>query len=525
MPYVPVACYALLVVAFVIDALTPQSFVVAILMNGPIALSSVVLQRSLTVRLVILAEIGNVAAGYINGVAAGNHWDAIALGNRTLLAASFLLVGYMSIQAQSLAVEAGRAALRAAQATNEKALRRAIERVRATLSPDLVQRAVVREAVELFGALRALMIVRTTLLDEPETIAYERGAVDVNVTREKLPVEAGSLVNVVNEGVPAQLVTMDNPTGRYLLERWGVNAILVASISARDGSPALSRTLFVVPEIDRTFSENDFDLFLGFSQQAAQALTQAALFARLAEQNEEIVAQRNEVTERNQVIRDIVYALAHDLRTPLSAASTTMNQALEGAYGSLPDGYREILSATVSSNDELRRLAETLLLVARYELGEASVVRAPVALAEIARAVVTELKPLAGERSVALLLTNGEGAAVDGDASQLRRALTNLVANALSATPAGGHVEIQIRAAAKDVEVAVRDDGYGVPLERRNGLFERFSGNASSSGGGTGLGLYLVRRVIEQHGGTVRYEPGEAKGSVFTIRLPAMVRA
>ena len=98
------------------------------------------------------------------------------------------------------------------------------------------------------------------------------------------------------------------------------------------------------------------------------ALGQARPFLRLADQHEQIARQRNELQERSDVIRDIVYALAHDLRTPVAAADVTMTQALAGAYGDLPEAYRDILRTSIASNVDLRRLVETLLLVARYEV-------------------------------------------------------------------------------------------------------------------------------------------------------------
>ncbi len=89
-----------------------------------------------------------------------------------------------------------------------------------------------------------------------------------------------------------------------------------------------------------------------FAEQAAMALEQARLFTQLGERNEEIARQKDELTERSDVIRDIVYALAHDLRTPLAAAHVTMNQALSGAYGELPERYSEILKTALAANDE-----------------------------------------------------------------------------------------------------------------------------------------------------------------------------
>ncbi len=153
-------CYGLLIVAWILDLLTPQLFVAAILLNGPIALSSLALRSGLTINLVVAAEIANATAGYVNGLQAGHHWDGVAIGDRLLLAASFVLVGYLSVKTQDFARETGVSAGRMRQIEIEKALREAIARVRETLNVELVERAITRESVELLGASKALLVIR-----------------------------------------------------------------------------------------------------------------------------------------------------------------------------------------------------------------------------------------------------------------------------------------------------------------------------------------------------------------------------
>jgi hypothetical protein len=119
---VALLCYGLLVVAWIIDLFTPQLFIAAILFNGPIALSSLALRSRLTTNLVVAAELANLAAGYYNGVVAGHHWDGIAVGDRLLLAASYVLVGYMSVKTHEYAREAGVSMGRMRQIDVEKAL-------------------------------------------------------------------------------------------------------------------------------------------------------------------------------------------------------------------------------------------------------------------------------------------------------------------------------------------------------------------------------------------------------------------
>ncbi len=231
-----------------------------------------------------------------------------------------------------------------------------------------------------------------------------------------------------------------------------------------------------------------------------------------------IAAQRSARLERSEVIRDIVYALSHDLRTPLAAASMTMRQALDGCYGELPASYRSVLERTVQSNDELRRLAETLLLVSRYESGDGSCHREPIELHAAAQEIVRELEPLWHGKGVPARVEGAE-VSVLADRGELRRAVINLVANAVHWTPAQGYVTVRTVRDGRSGCVLVEDTGFGVPENLRERLFQRV-GAESRHGAGSGLGLYIVRRIAEGHGGRVAYAPREGGGSVFRLELP-----
>lgn len=229
------------------------------------------------------------------------------------------------------------------------------------------------------------------------------------------------------------------------------------------------------------------------------------------------LAQRN---ARSELMRDLIYAIAHDLRTPLTAAHMTLRQALGGAYGELPEAYRDILQRSIASNEDVTRLAETLLSVARYEAGEQSHRREPVNIAELCKSVALEMASLFEVRTITLRCeVTAQDTVVLGEAADLRRALVNLVANAANWTPKGGTVTLSVTVAGRYAGIRIEDDGYGVPEDLREHMFERFVGR-SRHGGGTGLGLYIVRRILEAHSGSVRYEPRTPAGSTFTIALP-----
>lgn len=512
-----VLCYALLIAAWIIDLFTPQQFVAAILLNGPIALSSLALQRRLTAQLVVAAEIANAIAGYVNGAQMGYHWDAIAIGDRVLVAASFILVGYMSIKTQDYAREAGESAGRVRQIQIERSLREATGRVRETLNVELVQRAILRESLTLLGSSAAMLIVRDSSFALPLVIEYTGGDAEMTLERRQLSTELASLAQRARENTSVIAITASDALGRLTLEALGAREALAARVRTGIGSDDV---LVELAAGESEFAGDAIPAMQAFADQAGIALEQARLFAQLGERNDEIAHQKDELSRRAEVIRDLVYALAHDLRTPLVAADVTMKQALAGAYGELPSRYAAILRATLAANEDERRIVESLLLIARYEAGEESNLRETVALGVLVTSAVEELRPLAETKHVQLANDlAATGVSTIGDPHELRRAVVNLLANAIEATPEGGTIRVRGERSDGTVAVAIEDDGYGVPAELRPELFTRFG--RTRSGGGSGLGLYIVRRIVEKHGGTVTFAAREPRGSTFTIRLPS----
>lgn len=506
-------CYGLVAAVWALDIVTAQVFIAAILLNVPIALSSIAFDRRLTISLTAIAEIANLVSGYVNMAQAAYRLDPIAVGDRLLLAASFLLVAAMAIKTQELGQRAGMARAEEKQAQRERRLRQASEGVRASLSEDLVTKAICEQTCRMLDASHATLIFGVespahAYRSEPEPdgrYTVERTTAAPEVRSFLAGVRGAALIQRDRHDVVASLVL------ERLGFRWGVCAEIemqeqrIVALALRNSGP---------------WSAEDARMLQRFLETSADALAQARLFTGNVQQKDRITEQNDRLIERSAVIRDIVYALAHDLRTPLAAAQVTMRHAMNGAYGSLPQSYAAVLESSMESNTEMQRNVQTLLTIARYEAEDWSALRERVEIAPLLQVVRHELEASAQSKGVELSACADAHCIVDAEPSELRRACVNLAANAITATPSGGHVRMNASAYDGSVVIVFEDDGFGVAEEERAALFQRFGVGKRRRGSGTGLGLYLVRLVAERHSGSVVYEPAKERGSRFILRLP-----
>jgi signal transduction histidine kinase len=512
-------CVVLLLGAFAFDMLTPQELVAAILLTIPVALSSLVLDRRVTAAFVIAALAADIIAGWYNGVTEGSHWSAIAIANRALAGFSIVLVGVLGVIAQAAAARSGELAAEQRQADREQLLRKAMEVIGSSLNVEVVARAIVREAVSALGIDSARLYTIENHALAATTFTWESGAEDVSVTCDHPSSELLSLLQRCLSERRLVTITESDALGRFALSTLGATRAMCVPLV----NDQITFGLLLLAAKDSAALGPDLEPWVRiFGEQATVAATKASLFVELADRNAELQQAIETLQRRGEVIRDLVYALSHDLRTPLSAAAMTMQQALDGVYGPLPERYREILRRSLTSNDELRRLAETLLLVARYESGEQSTVRENVDLGTLAASVVAELEPFWRAKHLECTVDVQAGSTLLGDEGELRRALMNLLANAIDWTPEGGHIWVKAFRAGSRVIVRVEDNGYGVPANLRDRLFQRFGpSEAPRQGAGSGLGLYLVRLIAQSHGGDAVYEEREGGGSIFSLNLPA----
>jgi len=222
--------------------------------------------------------------------------------------------------------------------------------------------------------------------------------------------------------------------------------------------------------------------------------------------------------------RRFVADASHELRTP--AALIRANADVMQREGLADDEGKPLVADIITEADRLARLVGDLLQLATTESTGLVIERQPVDLGTIAVGTVREADALATERGVTLVVegSTDSPAVVHGDRDRLVQLLLILLDNAFDHSPPGGIVTIGVRRVGRMVELAVTDEGPGIPLAERERVFEpfmRLPGVRRDSSSGTGLGLAIALRIAAAHGGTIRIDDGPAGGAAFIVEIPA----
>ncbi|MCA1819498.1 MAG: HAMP domain-containing histidine kinase [Halobacteriales archaeon] len=215
--------------------------------------------------------------------------------------------------------------------------------------------------------------------------------------------------------------------------------------------------------------------------------------------------------------KHLLSVMAHEVNnavTPIRAHAAILGQA-----PLLDEGASRSVAAIQRLADRLAGLAADMLDTSRMHSGRLRVAWAAVDLREEARAAVAEYAPLAEERRVALTLAPGPPCPVVADAARLQQVLSNLVSNALRATPAGGRITVEATSRDGGATVRVCDTGVGLAQGEADRLFRPYTQGAGSKG--SGLGLYVARGLVAAHGGRIWCEsPGKGRGATFAFSIP-----
>jgi signal transduction histidine kinase len=244
--------------------------------------------------------------------------------------------------------------------------------------------------------------------------------------------------------------------------------------------------------------------------------------SRLQQRAEALESALEESREANRLKDEFLATVSHELRTPLNAILGWNRLAEQSSDPQLVHRAFEVIHRNAKAQ---LHLIEDLLDVSRIIIGKMLIKNEPVDLMELICVAVNSVRAVADAKSIDLGLHIDESLPpISGDSERLHQVFWNLLSNAVKFTPAKGRVELRAERVNSHVEIVVRDTGVGIPSEFLPHVFERFRQADTSTtrqNGGLGLGLAIVRYLVEAHGGTVRAQSaGTGQGAAFTVQLP-----
>lgn len=243
-------------------------------------------------------------------------------------------------------------------------------------------------------------------------------------------------------------------------------------------------------------------------------------------QRKHIEQQRiNQLVELNQAKEDFISIASHQLRTPATGVKQYLGMVVEGFVGDVSPAQMTLLKQAYQSNERQLRIIGDLLKVAQVDSGKMKLHLSDVAITELIVEVIDEQRGVTSERNQTVEFTKSRkklpSTRMDRDA--IRMVLENIIDNASKYSPEGSVVSVAVEQSTSAVSVSVSDKGVGIEEEDLPRLFEkfvRFDNMLSTKVGGSGLGLYWAKRIIDMHGGRIDYKPNLPHGSTFTIVLP-----
>ncbi|HEX7792753.1 MAG TPA: ATP-binding protein, partial [Vicinamibacterales bacterium] len=291
-----------------------------------------------------------------------------------------------------------------------------------------------------------------------------------------------------------------------IMQALGLTSYLAVPIVSPAG--VLGAMSFVLAESGRHYTEQDLAFAQGVAARAALAIDNAFAYQR--------------AHTANRLKDEFLATLSHELRTPLNAI---LGYAQMLNLGALRDGHGRALAVITRNADALRQIIDDVLDVSRITSGKLRLAVRPIDVHDVLQNAVATMQPAGDAKGVSLWLTFAPNLPlISGDPDRLQQVFWNLLSNAVKFSTRGGHVWVSAEQSDDLVEIMVKDDGQGIDPKFVPHLFERFrqaDSRFSREHSGLGLGLAIVRELVELHGGSVSAESeGFGSGATFRVQLP-----
>jgi signal transduction histidine kinase len=432
--------------------------------------------------------------------------------------------GVLSLLASQVGVALANAQIYDGLRTNLDRLSR-LMRIGAAISSELDLDALLRTISETTSHL--LLADRSTvfLVDRTKNELWSRVAQGLDREEIRIPLNAGIAGMVASTGTPVRIsdAHTDPRFNPEVDRRTGYQTRTILCSPMRNPQGQVIGVFQVLNKRGGEFTALDEQLLASLSSQAAVAVSNAQLY-------DELQRAYTQLQAADKMKSDFLNSISHELRTPLAPILGYAEILLSGGMGTLPASSIRGIQAIEQSGRRLLRMVESLLAFVRLDQGQVTLNREPVHLSPLFTRLLESFQGRAEEQKLRLSLEVAEGLPpVLADPRELMMALTNLVDNATKFTPAGGTVTLKAKAVAgeggqPEVEVAVQDTGGGIPPDLQTRIFDRFyqaDPSPTRQFGGVGIGLAVVKQIIEAHGSRVLVNSQPGKGSTFSFTLPA----
>ena len=271
--------------------------------------------------------------------------------------------------------------------------------------------------------------------------------------------------------------------------------------------------------------------FVGAREDGTTFETEVATTPVILHDGRHFLAVARDATERRRIERlksEFVATISHELRTPLTSIAGSLGLLTGGAAGPLPEKATRLLGIAQSNSQRLIRLINDILDVEKMEAGKMAFSPQLLELQSLLERAIHDSSGLAAERSVTLTLVPvADGSTIHADPDRMGQVLANLLSNAIKYSPSGGTVTISTERQHPFQRISIADRGSGIPDEFRDRVFEKFAQADSTDTrlvGGTGLGLNIVREIMNRMDGAVSFDSAPGEGTVFRIDLPAQTK-
>jgi len=227
------------------------------------------------------------------------------------------------------------------------------------------------------------------------------------------------------------------------------------------------------------------------------------------------------LAEASRIRTEFVRIVSHQLRSPVTNLSWAIDSLMAGDLGRIAESQLEYFKILKENSTRMKELIKDLLITSRIEEGALPIKKEKVSLIEVIKSLVSEFQPFARASNVEIGFSFDENLPkILTDPQQIKVAVENLLDNAIRYSQRKGEIKIRLERKGDDIYFEIKDSGVGIPQEDQKYIFQKFFRSKSKEKGGTGLGLFITKSIIEKLGGKIWFESEEDKGTIFYFTLP-----